>query len=240
MVEPLTTVCSLNDCKKRLGLHRRNRDRSLLRGKGEEDDVECETGSHCPKSFEDQRAEATGGLLQLDATQVHRHEDKFQAEFMDSLWTADEEFIKAVNEDDTKLWTASVESAKVFTDAKKTNREMRKHLGGQTFHKHILPNIPEASDAEKKRREKIIKDFEDAGLESYSFKDEHSDIMTDVNSQGGCGSCYAVAASDAFTLRLRAKCKSENQANCRNIDVAPQGVLDCSFTNQGCEGGFPI
>ena len=108
-------------------------------------------------------------------------------------------------------------------------------------------NISQAYSAEYSRslrcrkgaKGKIIKDFEDAGLESYSFKDEHSDIMTDVNSQGSCGSCYAVAASDAFTLRLRAKCKSENQANCRNIDVAPQGVLDCSFTNQGCEGGFP-
>ena len=57
---------------------------------------------------------------------------------------------------------------------------------------------------------------------------------TPVINQGGCGSCYVVSSADAFTSRLRLK-KQDKTLKPRS----PKQVLQCSATNQGCDGGFP-
>ncbi|XP_003743430.1 zingipain-1 [Galendromus occidentalis] len=74
--------------------------------------------------------------------------------------------------------------------------------------------------------------------ESLDYRE--TGIMTPVKSQGGCGSCYAFAATGAlesYILRL-----STN----KNVDLSEQDVVDCSYRkfmgnnmNGGCRGGHP-
>ncbi|PFH32100.1 cathepsin CPC1 [Besnoitia besnoiti] len=95
---------------------------------------------------------------------------------------------------------------------------------------------------------------------SGSAFDEH------VINQGGCGSCYAVAATYALQKRFEiaasrmlgrkvrlfgSTSESETAGSGKSIsflnigsttqlgELSPQSVLSCSFYNQGCDGGFP-
>ncbi len=63
--------------------------------------------------------------------------------------------------------------------------------------------------------------------------------MTPVIEQGGCGSCYAVATTDAATMRYRIKRGRDDPAALQTV-FSPQNVLGCSRTNQGCDGGYPF
>lgn len=66
--------------------------------------------------------------------------------------------------------------------------------------------------------------------------------------QGSCGSCYAMAATHSATARLRIanhpseECRNAPQSipNILNITLSPQSILDCSYVNQGCMGGYPL
>jgi len=58
---------------------------------------------------------------------------------------------------------------------------------------------------------------------------------TPVKAQGGCGSCYAMAAASSLEARFRIASNNSLQ-----IDLSPQNILDCSVYNQGCAGGYPF
>jgi len=74
-----------------------------------------------------------------------------------------------------------------------------------------------------------------AGLpKNFDWRNEEGNIVTDVVSQGSCGSCYAIAMVDAITMRLRVLTKGQDQTL-----LSPQNVVSCSDYNQGCEGGYP-
>jgi len=53
-----------------------------------------------------------------------------------------------------------------------------------------------------------------------------------VRDQGGCGSCYAFAATQAMTTAISIQKKV-------NFTVSPQQVLDCDTYDAGCNGGWP-
>lgn len=55
--------------------------------------------------------------------------------------------------------------------------------------------------------------------------------------QGDCGSCYIMATIAMIETRLRIKYKSFKDSNMR---LSVQHPLDCSYYNQGCDGGFPF
>jgi len=64
---------------------------------------------------------------------------------------------------------------------------------------------------------------------------EGGKYMTPVINQGGCGSCFAVAATDVASMRLRINTKGKD-----TTILSPQHVVSCSVTNQGCSGGYPF
>merc|ERR1712196_435264 len=62
--------------------------------------------------------------------------------------------------------------------------------------------------------------------------------LSKVVNQGNCGSCYAVAAADMISTRLRIRNKT-SQKSSDTPSISAQDILDCSEYNQGCSGGFP-
>jgi len=57
----------------------------------------------------------------------------------------------------------------------------------------------------------------------------------ELRNQGGCGSCYAMAAISSLESRFRVA--TENRFK---TSLSSQDVLSCSYYNQGCEGGYPF
>ena len=63
-----------------------------------------------------------------------------------------------------------------------------------------------------------------------SFSWKH--ILNPAKSQGGCGSCYVLSTLQMLQARLKIKYDVD-------VKLSAQHVLDCSFQNQGCDGGYP-
>mmetsp|Transcript_97078 Transcript_97078/g.222487 ORF Transcript_97078/g.222487 Transcript_97078/m.222487 type:complete len:628 (+) Transcript_97078:37-1920(+) len=58
-----------------------------------------------------------------------------------------------------------------------------------------------------------------------------------VADQGECGSCYSMAETYAFQSRVNiGLCKA---GHCdKGVRLSPESVLQCSYYNQGCDGGY--
>eukprot|EP01017_Pseudomicrothorax_dubius_P003919 TRINITY_DN1067_c0_g1_i1.p1 TRINITY_DN1067_c0_g1~~TRINITY_DN1067_c0_g1_i1.p1 ORF type:complete len:550 (+),score=154.87 TRINITY_DN1067_c0_g1_i1:109-1758(+) len=62
---------------------------------------------------------------------------------------------------------------------------------------------------------------------------DHKQYLGEVREQRDCGSCYAMATMAMLGARLKLKFSED-------VVLAPQHVLDCSYYNQGCDGGYPF
>lgn len=63
----------------------------------------------------------------------------------------------------------------------------------------------------------------------------HTHSHSTRSTQGDCGSCYAIAAVDMASVRLRIASGNRVKA-----PLSPQDAMDCSPFTQGCRGGFPF
>ena len=70
---------------------------------------------------------------------------------------------------------------------------------------------------------------------------EYRDMTPPALSQGNCGNCYAAAASNMYTSRLKFKYPELHakwtQGVHERIDL--DQATRCNWFNQGCEGGYP-
>lgn len=89
----------------------------------------------------------------------------------------------------------------------------------KAFRKNISANPSDVSDLPKK--------FTKWTDEGY---------MPKTKNQGSCGSCYAVATVNMLEARLKIKFP---KLRFKNLNLSVQHMLDCSYYNQGCEGGYP-
>lgn len=65
--------------------------------------------------------------------------------------------------------------------------------------------------------------------ESFDWKK----LLRPAGSQGNCGSCYAFSTTRMIEARLKLIYNHE-------VNLSVQHALDCSFYNQGCDGGYPF
>lgn len=89
---------------------------------------------------------------------------------------------------------------------------------------------------------KTLADFDWRKVSLKTSNGEITDFVNDVPDQGGCGSCYAVAATSMFTSRLMLKYPElhEKFASKKGADrISFQQQLMCNQYNQGCGGGYP-
>lgn len=59
--------------------------------------------------------------------------------------------------------------------------------------------------------------------------------VSNVASQGGCGSCYIVASVGSLQSRLRIKTQNKDLT-----ELSTNYLIDCAIYTEGCEGGYPI
>jgi C1A family cysteine protease len=59
--------------------------------------------------------------------------------------------------------------------------------------------------------------------------------LTEVQSQGNCGSCYVFATITSLESRLRIMTNNKDKTR-----FSKQFPLSCSFYSEGCEGGYPF
>jgi cathepsin C len=132
-------------------------------------------------------------------------------------------------------WTADASAASFLSSF--TNKEIIHAVGGFRGKVQVPKSISldDFTDSEAKEKEvfrrQCIRKVLPKGVD---WADPNQVTSTPVKNQGGCGSCYAVSSADAFTSRLRLK---KNSATLKERSAL--GILQCSYVNQGCNGGFP-
>ena len=67
----------------------------------------------------------------------------------------------------------------------------------------------------------------------FPSKFDHMNLIRPSGSQGDCGSCYAYATTRMIEARLKLNYNHD-------VSLSVQHSLDCSFYNQGCQGGYPF
>ncbi|KAF4742249.1 hypothetical protein FOZ62_029322, partial [Perkinsus olseni] len=86
--------------------------------------------------------------------------------------------------------------------------------------------------------------IEDANLMSslpkaYDFREEFPNFGDLEAQQMLCGSCYAIGAVSALQTAIARQFRSVGMALPANWSLSVQGALSCSYSSQGCNGGFP-
>jgi C1A family cysteine protease len=113
-------------------------------------------------------------------------------------------------------------------------------LSPQEFEaKYLMKNLPEKLMAARSHGQVIRTDLEEVeqGPAEFDLRKEAGSNCPPIKNQGGCGSCYAFAATTSIEFLLALKPKSGHSYQ---GPVSPQELVDCSGgANQGCEGGFP-
>jgi cathepsin C len=82
----------------------------------------------------------------------------------------------------------------------------------------------------KSKSELLFKAIEDVSMYPKNF--DWKQILKPAGSQGDCGSCYVYSTVRMIEARLKIKYNHE-------VNLSVQHALDCSFYNQGCNGGYP-
>ena len=81
--------------------------------------------------------------------------------------------------------------------------------------------------------EKGDKSVNDELPENFNWKVANPDCVHPVRDQGACGSCWAHGASEVLSDRFCLA--SEGKIN---VTFSPQQLVDCDYTDMGCNGGF--
>ena len=68
---------------------------------------------------------------------------------------------------------------------------------------------------------------------SFDARNQWPNCVHAIRDQARCGSCWAFAASEAFSDRL---CIATNGAT--NVVLSPQDMVSCDTGNMGCNGGY--
>lgn len=125
--------------------------------------------------------------------------------------------VERINQVPNKLWRASKHAK--FQD--KTLTQLNELAGRKKF-----GNLNQRPSLRSSFLQ--ISDVTDLPKE-FSWRE----YLSPMREQGSCGSCYAFSTLQMLEARLRIKYQ-------RNVMLSPQHVMDCSYYNQGCDGGYPF
>jgi cathepsin C len=91
-----------------------------------------------------------------------------------------------------------------------------------------LAGIPRANHFRFKSKEMPVQEDLSQFPKEFNWKDK----LKPAGSQGNCGSCYVYSTIRMIQARLKILYDHD-------VDLSVQHAIDCSFYNQGCNGGYP-
>jgi cathepsin C len=107
----------------------------------------------------------------------------------------------------------------------------REKLANEKSEKLLNARLTTNNFMENKMSTYIKSPEEDVSMFPKSF--DWKDKLKSAGSQGNCGSCYVYSTIRMIQARLKIKYDHD-------VDLSVQHALDCSFYNQGCNGGYPF
>lgn len=160
------------------------------------------------------------GFLQLGYTSSEAKKFRgasptvFHKQFSDHEYFADQ-----INKLPNKLWKAAVHSVfENMTLSELNSFAGRKKFGGGDSTER--PSLKSSSNP---------KDIDVSDLpKQFSWKD----YLSEPREQKKCGSCYVFATMSMLEARIKIKYG-------KDVQLSVEHVLDCSYQNQGCHGGYP-
>uniref|UniRef100_A0A7S2W4K0 Peptidase C1A papain C-terminal domain-containing protein n=1 Tax=Mucochytrium quahogii TaxID=96639 RepID=A0A7S2W4K0_9STRA len=141
------------------------------------------------------------------------------------------------------------------TDFNRDTSEERSSLSTEEFAEQVISTSPTYSVLSSQHEKEDEKKENTCALQvlpkNFSWTDSNMSrcpgVVSDAVDQGSCGSCYAMAATRAASFRYRIanhpdeNCsKGNGSKKALSTLFSAQGVLDCSYLNQGCDGGYPV
>lgn len=153
-------------------------------------------------------------LLQISTRASNR---KFSRFYRESLGHVDHQAkVAEINKIEGKLWRAEVptsfEGMSLLQLNSMAGRKKQGIVSSRPSLKSEFVQVSDVSDLPK----------------SFSWKH----VLKPARSQQSCGSCYVLSTIQMIEARLKIKYD-------KDVELSAQHVLDCSFTNQGCDGGYP-
>jgi len=160
-------------------------------------------------------------LAQQKTGKKHLRAEVPQAFSINKDYTNHEEFVHQLNTQFKKSWTAAVSPS--FQG--KTLGQLNKLAGRK---KPI--SFRDGTYERASLKNSFIQKSDLSGLpREWSW----AEYLPPVREQRECGSCYIFATLAMIETRLKIKYGE-------SVTLSPQHVIDCSFHNQGCEGGYPF
>jgi hypothetical protein len=211
-------------------------------GSGEQESFTTNSGTQFSlSSLIKQRLQHGNKKQQITRTSNHRIETASTVNRINSqqqTWTASSEWItQTLRENNAQ----SIHSYS-FDD-------VVRHLGGNR-NKILKPkslSLDDIVNPVERENEALRRSCIDKVLPTELDWSLEPNVTTPINNQGSCGSCYAVSSADAMSMRYRLLQRSRrgggggggNSDNSVPEPFSALNVLQCSVTNQGCDGGFP-
>lgn len=125
---------------------------------------------------------------------------------------------------------------KVKTEELSTNASFETYDHEENpFKNHSLEEIQKLMGAKGLNTESLYT-FESSDLsdlpKEFDSRKEWPNCIHKIRNQKHCGSCWAFGATEVLSDRF---CIATNQSE--NIVLSPQDLVECDFTNHGCNGG---
>lgn len=157
-------------------------------------------------------------------------EDRDISEYEHSSFLEEKEF--AMMKLDASFNKHALYISKLNTIKKSWNAALHPNFSNMSIRQlNKFAGIPRLANKFRFKSRETVKPLEDVSMFPKNF--DWKDKLKPAGSQGNCGSCYVYSTMRMIEARLKILYNHD-------VNLSVQHALDCSFYNQGCNGGYPF